>query len=118
MVDLAALEKRCGVYALPRVRIPPSPPIRKRILWLVSCEGLQPILGTELSFLSSKINFANIFQVLWQFFNLRGSLLRADGRRVSGIIHALQISNKTNSDFFVNKPHSLNLYILSENIIF
>jgi len=56
-----------------------------------SARARQPILSANWNFLSFKVKFEPIFfQVFWQFFNLKGSLLRqrrtgvAGGRGVGG----------------------------------
>src|SRR3989339_2165807 len=53
-----------------------------------------------------KMKFETIFfQVLWQFFNPKGSLLRAGGRGVEGgIPPALQILGEICSNFFERTP--------------
>ena len=54
-----------------------------------------------------KMKFEPIFfQVLWQFFNPKGSLLRAGGRGVwgGGIPPALQILGEISSNFFKRTP--------------
>ncbi|MDD3607843.1 MAG: hypothetical protein PHQ20_03555 [Candidatus Moranbacteria bacterium] len=53
-----------------------------------------------------KMKFEPIFfQVLWQFFNPKGSLLRAGGRGVwGGIPPALQILGEISSNFFERTP--------------
>jgi hypothetical protein len=48
---------------------------------------------------------ADIFQVLWQFFNPKGSLLLAGGRGgLGGIPPALQILGEICSNFFEHTP--------------
>ena len=53
-----------------------------------------------------KMKFETIFfQVLWQFFNPKGSLLRAGGRGGSGgVPPALQILGEISSNFFERTP--------------
>jgi len=54
-----------------------------------------------------KMKFEPIFfQVLWQFFNPKGSLLRAGGRKggLGGIPPALQILGEISSNFFERTP--------------
>ena len=53
-----------------------------------------------------KMKFEPIFfQVLWQFFNPKGSLLRAGGRGgLGGIPPALQILGEISSNFFESTP--------------
>ena len=52
-----------------------------------------------------KMKFEPIFfQVLWQFFNPKGSLPQAGGAGVGGILPALQILGEICSNFFERTP--------------
>ena len=85
-----------------------------------SARARQPILSANWNFLSFKVKFEPIFfQVFWQFFNLKGSLLRqrrtgvAGGRGVGGNSARHTNFGRNQFEFFLAKIRIPNFKIQS-----